>query len=197
MSNIRAERVTIPKRNVLADDIALKAGPVDFQKLSTPPNCVRLVSTTDAGYAPSPDPVAEAMKNADKSLVFEQRVLLERLLRKHAGAFAAGPADQGRTNLMYHRIDIGDSVLVRQPMRRVVHEHIPVLKAEVDKLQRASAVVPSTFPFASPTILIKTKEGSMRLCIKYRKVNAVTKNDAHLLPRIEDIFYTLTGFKYF
>ena len=197
VSNISAERVTIPKGKVLADDIALKARRVDLQELSTPPNCVAIVSTTDAGSAPSPDPVADAMKNADKSLVPEQCVLLERLLRKHASAFAAGPTDLGRTSLMYHRIDIGDSAPVRQPMRRVPHEHIPVLKAEVGKLQKAGAVVPSTSPFASPTILVKKKDGSMRFCIDYRKLNSVTKKGAHPLFRIEDIFDTLTGSKYF
>ena len=186
-----------PKGKVLADDIALKARRIDHQELSTPPNCVALESTTGAGSAPSPDPVAEAMKNVDKSLVPEQRVLLESQLRKHASAFAAGSTDLGRTSLMYHRIEIGDSGLVRQPMRRVPHEHIRVLKAEVDKLQKAGAVVPSTCPFASPTILVNKKEGSMRLCIDYRKLNAVTKKDAHQIARIEDMFYTLTGSKYF
>ena len=55
----------------------------------------------------------------------------------------------------------------------------------------------STSPFASPTILVKKKDGSMRLCIDYRKLNAVTKKDAHPLPRIEDIFDTLTDSKFF
>ena len=116
----------------------------------------------------------------------DQRVLLERLLCQHASAIAAGLTDLGRTSLMDHRIDI-DSGPVRQPMRRVPHEHIPVLKAEVDKLQKAGAVVPSTSQFASPTILVKNKDGSMRFCIDYRELNAVTKKDAHPLPRIEDI----------
>ena len=114
-----------------------------------------LVSTTDAGSAPSPDPVAEAMKNADKSLVPKHRVLFERLIRIHISTFAAGPTDNGRNSLIYHQIDIGDNGLERQPMRPVPHEHIPVLKAEVEKLQKAVAVVPSTSPFASPTILVK------------------------------------------
>ena len=156
-----------------------------------------VVSTTDAGSASSVNPVADAMKSADKAIVPVQRVLLERLLRKHAGAFEFCRRDLGRTSLMYHRIDIGDNNPVRQPMRRVPHEHIPVLKAEVEKLQNAGAVVPSTSPFASPTILVKKKDGSMRRCIDYSKLNAVTKKDAHLLPCIEDIFCTLTGSKYF
>ena len=119
------------------------------------------------------------MKNADKSLISEQRVLLERLLRKHSSVFAASPTDLGCTSQMYHRIDIGDSGPVRQPMRRVPHEHIPVHKAEVSKFQKAGAVVPSTSTFASPTILVKKKKGCMRLCIDYRKLYTVAKKDAH------------------
>ena len=128
--------------------------------------------------------------------MLEQRVLLERLLRKRASAFAAGPTDLGRTNLMYHQIDINDSGPVQQPMRRVLHELIQVLKAKVDKLQNVSAVLPSTSPFASPTILVKTKDGSMLISIDYRKQNAVTKKVAHPLFRIKHIFDTLTGIKY-
>ena len=180
---------------MLADDIAVKARRVAFQKLSTPPNCVAFLSTTDAGSAPSPDLVAEAIQNADKSLVPKQRVLHECLLCKHTSAFAAGPTDLGRISLMYHRIDIGDNNPVPQPMRRVPHEHIPVLKAEVDKLKIATAVVPSTSPFARPTILVK-KERSIRICIDYRKLNAITKKNAHPLPHIVNIYDTLTGFKY-
>ena len=72
-------------------------------------NCL----TTDAGSAPSADPVTDAMKNADKAFVSEQRVLLERLLRKHSTVFAAGRTDLGRTSLIYHGIEIGGSGLVR------------------------------------------------------------------------------------
>ena len=198
ISNISSERVTISKGKVLADETTLKARPPRRSSLADDsiPNCVDSVSTSDVGSAPQADPVAEAMKNADKSLVSEQRVLLERLLRKHTSVFATSPTNLKRTSLMYHRMDIGDSGPVRQPMHRVPHEHISVLKAEVDKLIKAKAVVPSTSPFASPTILVKKKDGSMRICIDYRKLNTVTKKDAHPLSRIKDIFDTQTGSKF-
>ena len=93
-------------------------------------------------------------------------VLLERLFRKQRSVFAASPTNLERTSLMYHRIDIGDSGPVCQPMRRIPHEHLPMLKAKVNKLQKAGAVVPLTSPFASPTFLVN-KMGSMRLCIYY------------------------------
>ena len=134
VSNISSERETIPNGKVIAKGTALKAWPIDTQNPSAPKNCVANVSTTDARSAPSADPVTDAMKNADKALVPEQRVLLERLLRKHSTAFAACPTDLGRTSLVYHRIEIGNSGPMRQPMRRVPHEHIQVLKSEIDKL---------------------------------------------------------------
>ena len=52
-----------------------------------------ILSTTDAGSAPLANFVTDAMKNSDQALVIEQRVLLERLLRKHSTAIAAGITD--------------------------------------------------------------------------------------------------------
>ena len=92
VANISSKRVTIPKSKLLADDTALKTRRVDLHELSTSPNCVASVSTSDVGSAPQADSAAEAMKNADKSLS-EQRVLLERLLRKHSNVVAASPTD--------------------------------------------------------------------------------------------------------
>ena len=82
-------------------------------------------------------------------------------------------------------------------MRRIPHEQLPVLKSEIEKLQHMGAIEPSFSPFASPTILVKKEDWTMRLCIDYRKLNSITKKDAHPLPRIEDIFDTLAGSKYF
>ena len=110
---------------MLTDDTALKARRVDFHELSGPPNCIASVSTSDVGSALQSDAVVDAIKNADKSLVSE-RVQLERLLRKHISV-SASFTDLGRKSMMYHRIDIGYSDPVRQPMRRVPHVHISVL----------------------------------------------------------------------
>ena len=166
VSNISSERVTIPNGNLLADDKELTARRVDHYGLSALPNFVASVSINDLGLALQTDTVAKAMKNADKSLIFEQRVLPERLHRKHTSIFDASVTDIGRTSLMNHRIDIGNCGPVRQPMRRVPTEHIPVLKAYLTKLKNAGALVPSTSSFASLTILDK-KDGSIPLCINY------------------------------
>uniref|UniRef100_A0A1X7SDE3 Reverse transcriptase domain-containing protein n=1 Tax=Amphimedon queenslandica TaxID=400682 RepID=A0A1X7SDE3_AMPQE len=52
-------------------------------------------------------------------------------------------------------------------------------------------------PWSSPIILVKKKDGSLRFCVDYRKVNEVTRKDAYPLPRIDDTLDTLAGSQWF
>ena len=40
---------------------------------------------------------------------------------------------------------------------------------------------------------MKKKDGTLRMCIDYRKINKVTVKNRYPLTRIEDIFYQLKG----
>jgi hypothetical protein len=46
-------------------------------------------------------------------------------------------------------------------------------------------------------VLVRKKDGSMHFCIDYRKVNAITRKDSYLLPRIDDTLDTLSGSRFF
>ena len=46
------------------------------------------------------------MENADTSLTLDQKVMLKALLQKHSTVFSTGPMDMGRTNLIYHKIEL-------------------------------------------------------------------------------------------
>ena len=58
-------------------------------------------------------------------------------------------------------------------------------------------VEPSEGPWSSPIVLAKKKDGTLRFCVDYRKVNTITKRDAYPLPRIDDTLGTLGGSKFF
>lgn len=47
-------------------------------------------------------------------------------------------------------------------------------------------VVQSKSPFASGIVLVSTRDGTYRICIVHRKLNAMTKKDAYPIPRIYD-----------
>ena len=58
-------------------------------------------------------------------------------------------------------------------------------------------VRPSVSPWEAPVLLVKKKDGSMRLCIDYRQLNKVTIKNRYPLPRIDDLMDQLVGARVF
>ena len=58
-------------------------------------------------------------------------------------------------------------------------------------------IEPSKSPWAFPIVLVPKKDGTIRFCVDYRKLNAITVKDSYALPRIDDALATLSGNKFF
>ena len=71
------------------------------------------------------------------------------------------------------------------------------LREEITKMEREGIVRKSVSPWASPVVIVGKKDGSQRLCVDYRKLNAVTKPDAYPLPRIDDMLNSFRSAKWF
>ena len=46
----------------------------------------------------------------------------------------------------------------------------------------------SSLPWASPILMVHKKDGSMRMCVDYRALNALTIKNKYLLPKIDELF---------
>ena len=103
----------------------------------------------------------------------------------------------GRTDLVYHKIDVEGHRPIKQRTRRLpVHKHAEVKKLLGEMLDQG-IITPSDSPWASPIVLVTKKDGTTRFCIDYRLLNDITRKDAYPLPRQEDIMDSLAGAKYF
>ena len=57
-------------------------------------------------------------------------------------------------------------------------------------------IQPSSSPWASPTELVENKDGDVRFCVDYRKLNQVSKFDAYPMPRVEEVLDKIGAVKY-
>ena len=71
------------------------------------------------------------------------------------------------------------------------------LKKQIQDLLSKGFIRPSVSPWGAPVLFVKKNDGSLRLCVDYRKLNQVTIKNKYPLPRIDDLFDQLKGAKVF
>ena len=122
---------------------------------------------------------------------------LEELLQRNEDVFSKGPEDFGCTDTIVHDIPLIDPTPFRMPYRRIPPSDFSEVKDHLKELQAAGIIKPSKSPFASPIVIVRKKDGRIRLCVDYRKLNTRTVRDAFPLPRIDESLDALHKAKYF
>ncbi|KAL7870652.1 hypothetical protein SRHO_G00081490 [Serrasalmus rhombeus] len=142
--------------------------------------------------------VQNGMAAVDLSALTElEQKEVRSLLQKYHSVFSAHEGDLGCTNLIEHEIPLLDDVPVRQRYRRIPPSEYELVKAHIDQLLEARVVRESSSPYAFPIVLVKKKDGSLRMCVDYRLLNSKTRKDAFPLPRIEESLDALAGARWF
>ncbi|KAL0161382.1 hypothetical protein M9458_045107, partial [Cirrhinus mrigala] len=131
------------------------------------------------------------------ALGMEEQGKVRTLLQHYQSVFSAHDNDLGCTNLISHDIPLTDDVPVRQRYRRLPPSEYDVVKTHINQLLEAQIIRESCSPYASPIVLVKKKDGSLRMCVDYRQLNSKTRKDAFPLPRIEETLDALTGARWF
>ena len=121
----------------------------------------------------------------------------ERLNGECADVFANSAVDLGRTNVVQHSIYTWDASPIKQSPQRIPYCERPKLEREVHRLLERRFFQPPSSPWASPIVLVRKKDGNVRMCVNFRKLITVTKKDCFPLQRLHETLDTLAGAKYF
>jgi len=140
---------------------------------------------SETATMPAQDDVqAKLVTGLPEDLTSSERAKAQQLFMDYDDIFSRGPFDMGRTTLVEQTIDTGDHRPIRQALRRHPIAQLETIDQHVDELLKNDFVQPAASPWASNVLLIKKKDGSYRLCVDYRAVNAVMYKDTYPLPHI-------------
>ena len=126
---------------------------------------------------------SDSLQNLDVTLDYlpsHQKKRVITLLREFNSIFSDVP---GRTSLATHDVDVDLSN--KQPYR-LNPTKLEQVRTEIKYMLEHDLIEPSNSSWSSPVVLQPKPDGTVRLCIDYRKVNAVSVSDSCPFPRIED-----------
>ena len=101
------------------------------------------------------------------------------------------------TKVVSHKIETGDATPIIRPAYRVSPMMADIQKAQIEDMLKRGIVRRSDAPWRSALVMIPKKDGSYRMCVDYRPLNAVTKTNALVLPRVDDCLETVSGHSYY
>ena len=119
------------------------------------------------------------------------------LLERKLPAFAKKDQPLTHAKNVSHKIDTGDALPINSRKYRIAHSERPIIRDLIEDMLKKKLIEPSRSPWSSPIVLVRKKDGTIRFCCDYRKLNAVTIKDVYALPRIDDALASLNGNKFF
>ena len=119
------------------------------------------------------------------------------LLDEFSCCVSTGPFDTGKTDVLMHSIDTGLSPpICLAPRCLPLHQQQDV-KDHIESLLKQDIIRPSRSPWSAPIVVVCKPDGSIQLCVDYRKLNDITTKDAFPMPRIDDAIDAMRGANYF
>ena len=130
-------------------------------------------------------------------LLWQDTSKLQDLLCKHHCVYALEDGERGETEMVQMKIDTGDSEPKRQPAPWTPFAARQEIARQLCSIQDQGVIYPSSSPWASPMVLVRKNDGSLRFCLDYCDLNSVKKSDTFPLPLIDDMLDQLGRLKFF
>ena len=70
------------------------------------------------------------------------------------------------------------------------------VREEIGTLKQLGILVPSTSPWGSPIVPMAKKDGGVRVCVDFRRVNKIAVKDPYLIPLVQEIVSRVGNSRY-
>ena len=122
---------------------------------------------------------------------------LHKLLHEFSVAFEPPSGVNVKTGVT-HTIPLKpDSKPPVHGLRRMSPAELEELQKQLTMYLEKGWIRPSTSAFGAPVVFAKKADGTLRFCVDYRALNAITIKNAYPLPRIDDLLDQLRGAQFF
>ena len=122
-----------------------------------------------------------------------QKAEVEKIVNE---ALAKQPEGPGLTHFIEHHIRVTEERPFKRKMRRYSDAVLQEARRTVEKWSEDGVIEPSASDYSSAPVLVKKSDGTYRMYIDYRDMNAQTVKDAYPVGSIDVILDKLRGAKY-
>ena len=123
----------------------------------------------------------------------EQQQAAKKLFFDYSETFSKNDLDLGRCNILKHNIKLLDHQPFNERYRRIPPHLFEEVKQHLQEMVEVGAIRRGFSPWVSAVVLVKKKDGGLRLCTDLQKLNNHTVRDGYALARIDNTLDCLHG----
>ena len=165
-----------PKSTLCGLEIAERVGPTtDCSEPESPSGTIQSQTMTVSAETSKYGNQALALEETD--LTPEQKQQARAELHKYEDRFSQKRHDFGGATAESHGITMTDDKPWKHRFNRIPPAQYDEVRALLKEMLEAGVIRESHRPYASPIVVVKKKDGSLRLCIDYRTLNKRTVKD--------------------
>ena len=117
----------------------------------------------------------------------------EHMLMEHHNIFSLEPNEIGCTDAAEHVIELLDTEPFKEWFRCIAPPLVEEVWEHIQEMLDGGAIRPSQSPWCNAVVLVCKKDGGLRFCIDFRRLNSQTKKDAYPIPRMQETMESMVG----
>ena len=112
-------------------------------------------------------------------------------------AISKGETDIGKAGVSPHLIELTDKSPIWQKPRKFSEPVNQEIDKQCKELLDLDIIEYSNSQWAAPVVPVRKKDGQLRMCIDYRKLNSVTKTERFPMPNLSESIYSAHNTNFF